>query len=347
VAQSDGRANVGTVRRDATRLAEEITRVVLVAALALVFCGIAYGAEPTRTLVPSDVETTPVASSGDAADDPTIWVNELDPAESRIIGNDKKGVLNMYRLDGSLVASLRTGTFWGNSDVRGNLLAVARSGIKLYAVEENSLVQVGSIRTSGEGLCMYESGTDLYVFTVTRKGLVRQFKLNATRTGGTLVRSFSLGSEGEGCAVDDEAQALYISQEDVALWRYGANPFHSGGSGRVAVDTVVPEGRITPDAEGVALAGDRLIVSSQYGTARAESYFISYSRDSNEYEQAFRVGDGASSDDCDGTDGISAYEGYLGPSFPFGLFVCQDNSNSAPGTSGNQDFKLVRWEALP
>src|SRR5919108_5046597 len=172
-----------------------MTRAAVVAALmlTLVFGGVAYGAEPARTLIPSNAETITVASSGDAADDPTIWVNEFDPAESRIIANDKKGALNMYRLDGTLVTSLYTGTFWGNSDVRGNLLAVARRGIKLYSVAENSLAQVGSIKTSGEGLCLYQNGSDLYVFTVTRLGLVRQFQLNASRTGGTLVRSFSLG----------------------------------------------------------------------------------------------------------------------------------------------------------
>jgi myo-inositol-hexaphosphate 3-phosphohydrolase len=320
-------------------------RVALVASLALVFGGVAYGAEPARVLIPSDAETTPVASSGDAADDPTIWVNALDPAQSRLIGNDKKGALNMYRLDGSLVTSLRTGTFWGNSDVRGNLLAVARSGIKLYAVTANSLSAVGSITTSGEGLCMYRSPTNLYVFIVTRLGRVRQFKLNASHTGGTLVRSLSVGSEAEGCAVDDQAQALYISEEDVALWRYGANP--SDGTARVAADTVVPEGRIAPDAEGVAVAGNRVIVSSQYGAARWKSYFTAYTRGTNEYVGAFRIGNGPSSDDCDGTDGISAYQGYLGPSYPFGLFVCQDGNNTTPGTSGNQDFKLVPWEALP
>lgn len=335
---------MGTVQRDARR-AEEETRVALVAALALAFGGVAYGAEPTRTLIASDAETPPVASSGDAADDPTIWVNELDPAESRIIANDKKGALNMYQLDGTLVASLYTGTFWGNSDVRGDLLAVARTGVKFYTVGESNLTQVGSIKTSGEGLCLYQTGPDLYVFTITRRGVVRQFKVNDLRTGGTLVRSFSLSSEAEGCAVDDQAQALYISQEDVALWRYGADP--SAGTARVAVDTVVPEGRIRPDAEGVAITGNRVIVSSQYGAARSKSYFIPYTRDTNEYVQAFRISDGLTSDDCDGTDGIAAYEGYLGPSFPFGLFVCQDNNNSIPGNSGNQDFKLVPWQALP
>jgi 3-phytase len=322
-----------------------MTRLALIATLALVFGGVARGAAPTPTLIPSSAETVPVASSGDAADDPTIWVNDADPAESRIIANDKKGALNMYRLDGTLVTSLNTGTFWGNSDVSGDVLAVARSGVKLYAVTETSLNRVGSITTSGEGLCLYQSPTDLYVFTVTRSGLVRQFKLNASSSGGTLVRSFSISSEAEGCAVDDQAGALYISQEDVALWRYGANP--SDGTARVAIDTVVPGGRLTPDVEGVAITGNRVIVSSQYGKARSKSYFTVYTRDTNHYVQAFRIGNGPVSDDCDGTDGIAAYHGYLGPKYPLGLFVCQDGSNGVPGSSGNQNFKLARWEALP
>jgi 3-phytase len=317
----------------------------VLAALSLLFGEVAHAAEPIPTLIPSGAETAPVAHSRDAADDPTIWVNESEPAESRIIANDKKGALNMYRLDGSLVTSMDTGTFWGNSDVRGNLVAVAHNGIKLFDVTESSLVQVGSIKTSGEGLCMYQSPTALYVFNVTRLGLVREYEVNASHTGGALVRSFDLGSEGEGCAVDDEAQVLYVSQEDVALWRYGANPWD--GTDRVAVETVVPEGQIAPDAEGVAVSGNRVIVSSQHGTTGWRSYFTAYTRDTNAYVGAFRISDGLNSDDCDGTDGISAYEGYLGPGYPFGLFVCQDGNNSTPGTSGNQDFKLVPWEALP
>jgi 3-phytase len=322
-----------------------IRGVTLLAVLLLLFEGATYAAIPSATLIPSQAETAPVAHGGDAADDPTIWVNGSNPAQSRIIGNDKKGALNMYRLDGSRVTSLNTGTFWGNSDVRGNLLAVARGGIKLFNVSASSLTRVGSITTSGEGLCMYRSPTALYVFIVTRAGLVRQYEVNASRTGGGLVRSFNLGSEGEGCAVDDQAQALYISQEDVALWRYGANP--SDGTTRVAVDTVVPDGRIAPDAEGVAVTGNRVIVSAQRVTAGSKSYFTAYTRGTNDYVGAFRISNGPDSDDCDRTDGISAYGGYLGPAYPSGLFVCQDGTNTTPGTSGNQNFKLVPFEPLP
>jgi myo-inositol-hexaphosphate 3-phosphohydrolase len=322
-----------------------VKRLLILFAPLVLLCDATAYAAPTPILIPSAAETVPVTHRGDTADDPTIWVNKSKPAQSRIIANDKKGALNMYRLDGSLVASLRTGTFWGNSDVRGNLLAVAQGGIKLFSVSKNELNRVGAINTSGEGLCMYKGPTALYVFIVTRPGFVRQFKVNAAHTGGTLVRSFNLGSEGEGCAVDDNARALYISQEDVALWRYGADP--GDGARRVAVDTVIPDGRIARDAEGVAVSSNRVIVSAQYRAASWKSYFTVYTRGNNEYVGAFRVSKGVSSDDCDQTDGISAYAGYLGQDYPFGLFVCQDGNNTAPGSSGRQDFKLVPWEALP
>ena len=40
--------------------------------------------------VAATAETEPVPNSGDAADDPTIWVHPIDPAQSTIIGTDKK-----------------------------------------------------------------------------------------------------------------------------------------------------------------------------------------------------------------------------------------------------------------
>ena len=36
----------------------------------------------------------------------------------------------------------------------------------------------------------------------------------------------------------------------------------------------------------------------------------------------------------------------LGPAFPNGMFVCQDNTNTAPGSTGNQNFKFVPLERV-
>ena len=60
----------------------------------------------------------------------------------------------------------------------------------------------------------------------------------------------------------------------------------------------------------------------------------------------FRVTTGAQADGCSITDGIDAPNVWLGPDFPHGLFVCQDNTNTKPGTEGNQDFKYLPLDEI-
>lgn len=65
---------------------------------------------------------------------------------------------------------------------------------------------------------------------------------------------------------------------------------------------------------------------------------------SNAYVKAFRVGSGpACIDEVTGSDGIDVVTASLGPAFPFGVFVTQDDTN---GPSGNQNFKLVPWQDI-
>jgi len=76
--------------------------------------------------VQAALETEPVASRGDAADDAAIWVNPVDPAASVIIGTDKQRGLIVYRLDGTVVQSLPDGRM-NNVDLRdGFAKATAR-----------------------------------------------------------------------------------------------------------------------------------------------------------------------------------------------------------------------------
>lgn len=292
------------------------------------------------TLVQSAAETTPVGHTGDAADDPAIWVNQADPGDSLIVGNDKQGALETYDLTGARVQRITTATkFWGNVDVRGDTVAASNGGVRLFTVANRRLAQTGLISSSGEGLCLYQAAAALYVFTVTRTGRVRQYDV-AT---GAKVRDFNVGSESEGCVVDDVSGALYLAEEDRALWRYGAAP--TAGTERVAVDTLTGTGgHLVADIEGVTIAGRYLIASAQYAARGSASYFVMYDRTTNMYVKSFRVADGKSADDCDRTDGVAAYAADLGPAYPNGLFVCQDNSNVKP--AAHQDFKLVPWEAI-
>ena len=112
---------------------------------------------------------------------------------------------------------------------------------------------------------------------------------------------------------------------------------------------LVNGGALVPDVEGIAVIhddyGSFLIASSQ-----GDSSFAVYSLDPLAVPypllRKFRVTSGGLADGCSITDGIDAISRWLGPSFPHGLFVCQDNTNSGPGTIGNQNFKFVPLDAI-
>src|SRR2546426_138438 len=70
------------------------------------------------------VETAPVPHDGDAADDPAIWIHPSDPAQSTIIGTDKRGGLVVYDLLGTHLAAQVGGlTLYYTSDRKGYLIA--------------------------------------------------------------------------------------------------------------------------------------------------------------------------------------------------------------------------------
>jgi myo-inositol-hexaphosphate 3-phosphohydrolase/PKD repeat protein len=330
------------------------------------------GAADPPVLIPSDRETAPVFHSGDAMDDPAIWVHPTDPAQSLLMGNDKGGGFETYDLEGNLVQRLAIGTqFWGNVDVRQgvqvngithDLVGVVQKGVRFYTVDPStrqlSAITEGSepIGVNGEGFCLYQSPTTqkVYGISITIGGTVNQFELTDPDADGllssTTVRTFSVGSEAEGCVADDDTGALYISEENEALWRYDAEP--SGGTTRTAVDVLTSAGgHLTYDIEGVTLVDQPdgkgfIIVSAQNAVNPNASFFNVYRREgTNAFVKSFRVGNGTASDDCDRTDGVTATTAALGPAFPRGMFVCQDNNNDAPGV-GHQDLKMVQLENI-
>lgn len=322
--------------------------------------------------VPATSETTPGEHTGDSMDDPAIWVNPNSPADSLIIGNDKQGALEVYGLDGARRQHITSAAkFWGNVDVRQNvtvngrttdvIAAVNGGALRLYTVDPvtlnlTSIADNGGALSvgGGEGLCLYDSSVtgQLSAVVITRAGRVRQFRVTDSDNDGLLqvlkVREFLVGSEAEGCVADDETGDLFISQEDVALWRYGAEP--ETGSDRTLVDSLSPDGHLVADIEGVTLVergGTKYLIASAQNVAQPwASYFTVYDAATSGFVQSFQITSGPAADKCQRTDGITAYSGDLGPAFPEGIFICQDNFNSAPGFVGNQSFKLTRLETV-
>ncbi len=310
------------------------------------------------------VETEPVPSYGDAADDPAIFADPDDPARSVVIGTDKKLGLNVYDLEGKLLQSVPDGRM-NNVDLRqgfslgGEPIALVTAtnrttkSISAYrydpASQRLSAVSDGVLATGFEdpyGLCMYRSKRtgSYYVFANdSGDGKIRQWKLIDRRgkVAMELVREIEVGSQAEGCAADDELGSLYVAEEDVGLWKYSAEP--DGGTARTSIDDV-ERGNLTDDVEGVAIYYDKngtgfIVVSNQ-----GEDNYAVYRREGkNEFVGKFHViaNSARGVDGASETDGLDVVSAPLGSEFPQGLLVVQDGRNLAP--KARQNFKYVSW----
>ncbi len=322
-------------------------------------------------VVASTVETAPGAYSADSIDDPAIWVAPDDPERSLIIGNDKLGALETYDLQGRRVQRIaKPGVFFGNVDVRHgvqiggrtrDIVAVSHRNLTFYTIDPvsrllTSITEGTGVGLSGEGLCLAQDRHTgaLSVVHITIAGQLRQFLVTDTDQDGLLeaqlTRDVAVGSEAEGCVVNDVTGDLFVAEEDVAIWRYDIDPT-TGGQRSLVAAIGDPGAQLVSDIEGLTLAVNAagegyLFASAQHVADPDNSYFVAFrATGRHEFVKTFRIADGAASDDCDRTDGIAAYPGPLGTGFPSGVFVCQDNNNDAPGV-GNQDFKLARLEQI-
>ncbi|WP_445269668.1 phytase [Streptomyces sp. DSM 41634] len=303
--------------------------------------------------VTATVETAPVSHSGDAADDPAIWVHPTDPAKSVVVGTDKKGALEVYDMTGARIQRI-TGDYGNNVDLRGNIVVSAddeaaggNGAMHIYRIDPatRQLKRLADVPTevTAHGICLYTSPVSgkLYAFPNSTSGRVEQWELavNGDAVTATSVRLWDAGSAVEGCYADETTGKLYLGEEDVGVWVYGAEP--TAGTSRTKLDSTGSGGHITADTEGITAAGNRIYVSSQ-----GSNDFTVYDRTTRAYLGRFSVSNGTAADDCEDTDGIDATSANLGPAFPQGVFICQDGSNGAPGTSGNQNFKFVPLQRI-
>lgn len=319
-------------------------------------------------VVYATLETTPVLSPPDAADDIAIWIHPTDPSLSTIIGTDKPGGLEIYDLSGAVLQ--RIPFKCNNVDLRYNfplggenvtlVTGINRTTFRLFAYKVNPQTRLlenvaapSSVGMSGlQGSAMYLSPvTGKYYAFMNFNGVLRQYELfddNAGRVALTLVRTVTFSSAAgltEGVVADDVHGKVYVSEEGVGIWKLDAEP--SGGEAKVMVDTsIVQGGHLQPDVEGLTIYykndGTGYLMASSQGNAT----FVVYQRtDNNEYVGTFNIADGVI-DKVTGTDGIDVTNFPLGPAFPSGVFIAQDGVNKDGDVVLNQNFKLVPFESI-
>jgi 3-phytase len=309
--------------------------------------------------VTASVETQPVPNNGDAADDAAFWVHPTDTSLSTIIGTDKLGGVAVYDLAGKQLSYRADGKL-NNIDIRYNfplagkpttiVAASNRSNdsISVYTVDpstralENIAARTISTGITVYGLCMYRSASTnkYYVFVNGKDGNVQQWELFEIfgKVDAKNVRSLSLRSQTEGCVADDKLGHFYIGEEEVAIWKYGAEP--TAGTTHTRVDGV--GGHIAADIEGLSIYyaadGQGYLIASSQGNNR----YVVYERaGTNAYVVTFDIIASAAIDGTTETDGIDVTSFALGDTFPEGAFIAQDGSDD-----GNQNFKLVPWTEI-
>lgn len=309
------------------------------------------------------VETAPVESRDDAADDPAIWFNRQAPAASWVLGTDKRAGLYVYDLNGAVVDYRPAGRI-NNVDLR-NVTVADQQRVLVGATERSRKALVffflepstGKLTPAGRqpleladpyGFCLIrrpaaQGAATLYAFVTGKSGAFRQFQIQfePTKPVLTQVRRGQIGSVAEGCVGDDRSGMLYVAEETVGIWRYAADP--ATGNERTAFARLadVP---LVADIEGLALipgtAGKPnegwLLASSQ-----GDSSFAVFSLDSR-YRGSFRLrkNPAAGIDAVSETDGIAVLASNALPGWPGGLFVAQDDRNTPQGA---QNFKYAAW----
>lgn len=305
-------------------------------------------------------QTEPMARLGDAADDPAIWVHPTDPAASRVLGTNKKQGLLVYDMQGKQTQLLESGRL-NNVDLRQNvLLDGARHDLALATQRDDNTIVLFTIDGNGVvaetarfptglekiyGICVYQpAGGGLEAFVNDKDGTFQHYRIGR-RDGAftsTLLRSFKVATQPEGCVADDRTGRLFVGEEKRGVWALPAAA--EKGS---AMSMVLPVGGVlTADVEGMSLyhgaQASYLVVSSQ----GSNSYVVLDAAAPHRVRGSFRIGvnvaagiDGASE-----TDGLDVTPANLGGAYSQGMLVVQDGYKRLP--DGPQNFKYVAWSDI-
>ena len=305
--------------------------------------------------VTAQVETPPVGTAReDAADDPAIWHNALNPPASLVVGTDKKGGLYVYDLKGAQKSFLPAPGL-NNVDLidisAGRVLVVASDRSDLANVNlflalldtaTGKLAPAGRIAVGpgeGYGICMLKpaGASSIIAFSAPKSGTIYRTVIREANGAfnGTTSTLAQVATQTEGCIADPRSNTLYIGEEDAGIWAIDMN------TGAKRLVAPVDNKLLVADVEGLAIApvgadGGYLVASSQGDNA----YAVLRLPDMTPLGR-FRIAKGTLGS-VEETDGIELDNRDFGPDFPGGLFIAQDGVNAPQA----QNFKYVRWDEI-
>jgi 3-phytase len=322
---------------------------------------------PATAMVKPVVVTEPVQFD---SDDPAVWINPADPAQSLIIGTDKdaNGALYVFDLAGKIqkdkvVKGLQRPN---NVDIAYGLvlnnkpvdIAVTTERIthklRIFSLPDMRPVDKGGVPVfEGEtmpeyrdlmGIAMYKNKAGQLYAIVGRKtgplngGYLWQYLLEDDGTGAvkaTLVRKFGKYSgkkEIESIAVDDALGYVYYSDEQFGVRQYFADP----EKGNEELTVFATKG-FAADHEGISIyhlsdSTGYILVSDQ--GANCFQVFSRQGTAQQPYEHKLLKVVKVSATQSDGSEVVSVP---LNKEFKHGLFIAM---------SDDKTFHFYRWEDI-
>lgn len=297
------------------------------------------------------------------SDDPAIWINPANPAQSLVIGTDKsaEGALYVFDLQGKIKQIVPHLQRPNNVDIAYGLLlngkridyAVTTERIthklRFFSLPDMQPIDDGGIPVfEGETAKQYRDGMGIAIYTnkkgqhyaiVGRKtgpqdgSYLWQYLLSdkgAGKVKATLVRKFGQYSgkkEIESIAVDNEAGYIYYSDEQHGVRQYYADP----EKGNEELSLFATTG-FTEDHEGISI----------YKTGNKKGYLLVSDQGANKFHIFSREGTThtllkvvkVSASHSDGSDIVNIP---LNDTFQHGLFVVM---------SDDRTFHYYRWEDI-
>lgn len=295
---------------------------------------------PLRFEVKATLQTTPVISDGDAADDICVWVPDDPIAPLFIIGTDKKRGLETYNSAGGRIFEGAFGRI-NNVDIWSSSIGpiVAGSNRTYNSIDFYGLdTIVGSLRLLNRfptgledvyGITVYQKDQQTQVFITDKKGKILRYQVGLVNQTVTarLLESYRFSSTVEGIKADPFYQRLYVAEEDKGLWIIDLSTKNLRREKIYKTD----KKQLVADLEGVALldlgGGKGYLFVSVQG---ANTYAI-FDRETMELLAFFNISESEQIGKVEDTDGIEVINNSR-----FSYFIAQDGYNGA-----HQNYKMV------
>jgi 3-phytase len=306
-------------------------------------------------------ETKPVAQvepDDDAADDPAFWYNENDPSKTLVFGSNKKAGIHSYNLQGEEIQFVPCGKI-NNVDVRKGIRSkndvidvVAGSNrtdnsISLFVIGENGRIhgdqefKIALGIFEPYGFCLAKTpNNELHAFVNNKEGDIYQIgiQIEGNNLTSGIIRRLKVDTQPEGMIVDDEAQVLYVGEEQKGI-HYVSSKASASTRMKTLKQSTADNPAIHFDIEGLSLfekSGKKYLLASIQGSF---SYAI-FDLEKNKYLTSFVI----KSDVFDGveeTDGLDILQKNLGGPFEEGILAVQDGFNQEGEGMVAQNFKYV------